>query len=397
MWLAAGTGADGLLAFGTRCDDRNVLAPALGADERAGVVALGCRHAFILLPAAAAGEYACVPFGANEVGQCGGVHAATVAATAAAPLRAVRALALGWDRTVVLCADGSVVTLGGASARPPVAFPPVAPRVVSLACSEATSFAVLEDGAVYGWGSARHGLLPSASASDAAQAGSTALHLSAVSASAGSAGRPLIVHAGWRHAAVVTSGGSLVTWGSNKRGACGRRGEEASRDGLLAPGVVPLSAASEGPGWALVDVATGWHFMLARLRRASSTTVDNGGGGGALLSWGRGDMGQLGRPLDGAHDCAPGLVHARCGRDGGGTTDVTALACGSEHAVAALACGCAVAWGWNEHGCLGTGDTRDRYEPTAVRCCRGGGAESGCEVRSVYAGGAVTLLEVRTG
>lgn len=100
-------------------------------------------------------------------------------------------------------------------------------------------------------------------------------------------------------------------------------------------------------------------------------------------------------------DWRPGPVRVGCPHGGGegeaeghgrvGTLatspPLTDLACGSEHTVALLRCGCVAAWGWNEHGNLGTGDTVTRHRPVTAWDARGG--QRGL---AVAAGGAISLV-----
>jgi hypothetical protein len=87
------------------------------------------------------------------------------------------------------------------------------------------------------------------------------------------------------------------------------------------------------------------------------------------------------------------------GSGGGGCAAATfhpaEVACGSEHTLVRGGCGCVAAFGWNEHGNLGTGDTSGRASPARVAdvgCGGGGGGAKRAD--AIAAGGAVSFVRV---
>lgn len=50
---------------------------------------------------------------------------------------------------------------------------------------------------------------------------------------------------------------------------------------------------------------------------------------------------------------------------------VQSLSCGGDHSLLLDAGGAVWASGWNEHGQLGTGDSKNRYQPVRLEALRG--------------------------
>jgi alpha-tubulin suppressor-like RCC1 family protein len=241
------------------------------------------------------------------------------------------------------------------------------------------------------------------------------------------------VAVGMSHTLLLTGDGSVVSFGSNRLGQCGRPAHpvhEPADFGGEVPGVAiarpsaalklsgstvrkPRFQATLQPGFVpgfgrahncvgascahfnAVRVVSGWSHVgcLAEPCRAGQGSKLDASW--TLLTWGRGDLGQLGRgiPTPAPDGCAPTvaydavprpvqLVHPACPHldvhsAAMGTGAVSSLpaqavastltarqcsasvadaACGSEHMLAVGAgCGCLWAWGWNEHGNLGLG------------------------------------------
>lgn len=110
---------------------------------------------------------------------------------------------------------------------------------------------------------------------------------------------------------------------------------------------------------------------------------------GALISWGRSnEFGQLGHGRPGAlQSCRPSVVPGLPP-----LYKVVAVACGEYATFALLASGEVYAWGANDHGQLGLGDTEPRSSPTRL-----GGATAGLPVRAIAAGQQHTLALSRSG
>jgi len=259
------------------------------------------------------------------------------------------------------------------------------------------------------------------------------------------------VAVGMSHTLLLTGDGSVVSFGSNRLGQCGRpaipvhepvdavdgvpgaamalpsatlkRSSSTARrprlQATLHPGFVPgfgrahdcSSPVAPCTYLTAVRVVSGWSHAgcLAEPCRPGLGVAPS-----TLLTWGRGDLGQLGRgiPSD-AHDgCAPAiaydtvprpvqLAHAACPQldvcsaaseleadtrlpvpDVATTStapkcsaSVADVACGSEHMLAVGAgCGCLWAWGWNEHGNLGLG-APEATDPASFGRAGAGGVE----------------------
>lgn len=141
------------------------------------------------------------------------------------------------------------------------------------------------------------------------------------------------------------AGTQVQTWGYNRHGQLGS-GTTANRS---IPGPV-----SHDPGLptdlTCTALGAGYVHTLAL------------GSDGSLFSWGYHIYGQLG-----TGDSTQSLVPVRVDTSGvlAGKT-VVAIACGAWHNLALCADGTLAAWGYNNYGQLGTGDTTTRKSPAAV-------------------------------
>lgn len=458
-----------------------------GDDEACVAVAAGGMHTVAWRRGGDASTL--VVCGDNSHGQLG-VHATTVQLAAHAtppshapsPLhmalpaswgegRRVAAVACGWRHTAVVLADGSVWTcgygadgqlglggggdVGGGAAG--LSRVPLPSAVSAVACGHVHTVVADVAGVVWGWGRDRHGCLalppPTAGGCQRAPV------LLAAANAAADGDRAVAVCAGANHSAALTAGGRVLTWGDNRHGQCGRR--PLGEPHTLPPGYVRMCGAgasdddtpdlsSGGTLLCATRLASGWSHMAALAVGAAddgavlhAVSAPSAAAGGAtvsaharpplLVTWGRGDMGQLGRRVAGppggggegdggagrgsrrAHDwrpapvalypaqpdtsAAPGGRAAAPAPQQQASAVVAAMeprgvACGSEHGVVVTACGRVLAWGWNEHGNLGTGDTDGRDAPVEVALA--GGAGGGGGAVGVAAGGATTWVAVRS-
>lgn len=137
------------------------------------------------------------------------------------------------------------------------------------------------------------------------------------------------------HTLALGSDGKVYAWGSNDGGALG--------DGTLVDQPVPVE----------VDTPDGMTFSSVAAGGASSFAVSSDG---IIYGWGMNSVGQLGdgtrndRPL-------PGLVDMPAGV----TFDEISFTYG--HGFAVGSDGNAYAWGWNEFGMLGQGNTDEVLNP----------------------------------
>jgi alpha-tubulin suppressor-like RCC1 family protein len=150
------------------------------------------------------------------------------------------------------------------------------------------------------------------------------------------------VACGRGHTAVLDDEGRVWTCGDNKYGQLGRTAGQQRDDEI---GYVQL-----GPGLECFDVKCGWSHTVI-LAEDSSGSIQ-------VWGWGRNDKGQLGT----------GSTHhvARPIRLFHGLTGIQSMDCGSESTIVVDGEGTIWGCGWNEHGNLGTGNTRDCLELTPM-------------------------------
>ncbi|MGX7671088.1 RCC1-like domain-containing protein [Plantactinospora sp. DSM 117369] len=144
--------------------------------------------------------------------------------------------------------------------------------------------------------------------------------------------------AGRHHALALTSTGRTLGWGENNHGQLGNGTLNLSR----VPVWVDLPTNTKATA-----VAAGNFFSLAVVAS------------GLALGWGANDAGQIGNGTitDRALPVAMAFPAGRV---------LTSIEGGYSHSLAATSTGKAYAWGSNSDGQLGTGDTSDRDSPTQV-------------------------------
>ncbi|XP_075883380.1 secretion-regulating guanine nucleotide exchange factor isoform X2 [Nelusetta ayraudi] len=191
--------------------------------------------------------------------------------------------------------------------------------VVSVAAGLRHSLAATHSGCVYQWGT---GLTSHAK---------RALSLEPVPAHLGSVVPSLVpgldqkmcrlVTAGSVHCVCLTGNGDLFVWGSNKHGQLA-----ATNTFLPSPSLVKRTLLA---GEKVTRVWSGWTHIVAQTES------------GKVLTWGRGDYGQLGRPASSSLEPADG------GHQGNQAVPTelkdlqgaTQIACGSEHNLAIVGTG----------------------------------------------------------
>jgi len=148
------------------------------------------------------------------------------------------------------------------------------------------------------------------------------------------------VVAGMYHTGLLTATGQISLWGCNKYGQCCT--DTLISQKLESPCVADLRLPD---GDKFVSLSSGWSHLVARTAK------------GFLYSWGRGDLGQLGRTCPSNCDHNPKKIEL---------SQVKSQACGSEHNLALTVNGSVYSWGWNEHGICGTGDEAHVNAPHLV-------------------------------
>jgi secretion-regulating guanine nucleotide exchange factor len=108
------------------------------------------------------------------------------------------------------------------------------------------------------------------------------------------------------------------------------------------------SSATPSSEQTIIQIGAGWSHTVVLLSS------------GQVYAWGRGDRGQLGVQLPESVRSSASPVHVPL------PGPVQTIAVGSEHNLALLKDGRCFAWGWNEHGNCGTGNTEDVYTPAQV-------------------------------
>jgi alpha-tubulin suppressor-like RCC1 family protein len=159
--------------------------------------------------------------------------------------------------------------------------------------------------------------------------------LSGVSAVAGGHGHSLAI-----------ANGKLLAWGYNADGELG--------DGTTITSDVPVAVG--GLSEEAIAVAAGSYFSMALLK------------GGGVLAWGKNGYGQLGTGnSEGATSPAPVCMVAEspC-KEANRLAGVVAVAAGGAHALALLKNGTVLSWGENHYGQVGDGTEQNRSLPVAV-------------------------------
>lgn len=154
--------------------------------------------------------------------------------------------------------------------------------------------------------------------------------------------RVVKVACGRRHTVVVDDRNRIWTIGDNRHGQLGRTADDATRG---EPEVVVLDSLVASSSYRVESISCGWSHTVI--------LVKDGAGSTRVHGWGRNDRGQLGT---GSTD------DVRLPRRLFETHDVQSIECGSEFTVAVCANDSVWSCGWNEHGNLATGDSRDRLD-----------------------------------
>lgn len=147
------------------------------------------------------------------------------------------------------------------------------------------------------------------------------------------------VAAGYNHSLALTRDGKLYAFGNNDNGQLGKG------DKNPAPLNSPVQIAAD-IGWQ--SISAGDSFTLSA------------NGVGKLFSWGNNDAGKLGRNsgADVASNFSPELITV--------LESVAGISAGEVHALGLTESGKLYAWGGNNNGQLGTGDSTSRLAPVQI-------------------------------
>ncbi|KAI8474714.1 MAG: regulator of chromosome condensation 1/beta-lactamase-inhibitor protein II [Monoraphidium minutum] len=293
----------------------------------------------------------------------------------------------------------------------PARLPPGA-RAVQVAAGDGFTFALADDGSIWGWGCFKDDG-SGAAGFPGAPAGAKLQRLPArVYEAADVRDRVLKLAAGARHMAALTRRGDVLTWGMGGQGQLGRVAPFNNESfpplkALLAPAPVPGVAPALGSGAA--DVACGAYSTFAI------------GARGAVAAWGLNNAGQLALPLAAG---AAGTQQQQNGGGGGGAAAaqqqqpegqghfhwepkpvpalarVAAIAGGEHHTLALTRKGEVLSFGAPTYGMLGRSNvdagasSSDKQGPFPIDAADGLGEEA---VFGVAAGTNVSAAVTRQG
>ena len=238
---------------------------------------------------------------------------------------------LAWgDNDVGQLGTGSI---GGSSDVPVPSVLPAGVAVTSVAGGQAHSLALTSAGGVLAWGGNASGQLGTGNNQNSGVPTSVQIPSGTFITA---------IAAGDNHSLALTSTGGLLAWGDNGAGQLGNP-MVAGPPSTNVPVDVVLPQ-----GVTVTAIAAGGEHSLA----VTST--------GGALAWGSNDFGELGNGTSGNFSTTPVAVSLPAG------TAVTSVAAGESHSVARTATGGALAWGPNDQGQLGNGTDDDSDVPVPV-------------------------------
>jgi alpha-tubulin suppressor-like RCC1 family protein len=258
-------------------------------------------------------------------------------------LAGITAVTAGGARTLVIGSDGGIWGWGSNAAGALGDGTTTSPRpspvraigitgVVSVAAGSYHSVAAKSDGTVWAWGENVYG-----------QVGDGTLTLRASPVQVTGLTGVVAVSAGYSFSLALKSDGTVWGWGFNSNGQIGEGAASTQTTPVVIPGLTDV-----------VAIASGQFFSIA-LRRD-----------GTVWSWGEDSHGQLGaRPWRGP---ALGLVRVT------DLTDVVAVACGVNHALAMKADGSVWTWGSNVGGPVDSSSSPYQYTPRRLNEVTGAAA-----------------------
>ncbi|MFN8535579.1 MAG: Calx-beta domain-containing protein [Dehalococcoidia bacterium] len=210
-------------------------------------------------------------------------------------------------------------------------------RAASLAAGRTHSFALLEDGRLFGWGFNAFGQIGNSSRVDAT---------TPVRVSTGGVAEFRQIAAGGLHSLAITTNGVAYAWGWNKFGQVGDG--TANSQGYTYPHSVVFASGT------VTNTRTQWPAAVSAGASHSLILLSDG----RVLSAGNGEFGRLGY--------LAGVVAYFTAVTAGGITSFSAIGAGNAHSLAQATGGAGWAWGRNDAGQLGVSGG-DRSEPVQFR------------------------------
>lgn len=213
-------------------------------------------------------------------------------------------------------------------------------RIVKIDTGSIFSLALCSDGSLHAWGYNLNGQLGNG------QISNSRIPV-LVNQTGVLAGKTIVdFSAGTDHSVVLCSDGTLAAWGSNSNGQLGNGGTSQSR--------VPVFVDQSGvlAGRKVIAVAAGSSHTLVLCHD------------GRVVTWGRNSAGQLGNGGDFNSSIQLPVPVIENGAWSG--KKITAISAGTSHNLALCEDGTVIAWGANQSGQLGTGNTTSSAEPVLV-------------------------------
>lgn len=355
-------------------------------------------------------------FGSNDRGQLGINSTAAQAnvptqAVATSPIyqKTILGISAGEAHSLAVCSDGTVAAWGSnlngqlgngttTSSTAPVAVTLSGvlngKKVIAVAAGAQHSLALCNDGTLAAWGDGSFGQIGDNGVLDR----TSPVLVSTVGALNGK--RVIAISAGAKHNAALCSDGTVVCWGDNTNGELGNGNNTqslvpvaVSTSGVLAGHTVKAIACGQNHTLAMRADGTlaSWgsnsNQQLGNLSGVSSNvpnavvtttallgkkvaSISAGGNqnlvlctDGSLAAWGEDDHGQIG-----TFGTSPNFGTPQSVVQNGtlASKTITKVGFGAKHAFVVCSDGSMAAWGLNNSGQLGVGNTTDRVQPVAV-------------------------------
>lgn len=324
-------------------------------------------------------------------------------------------VAAGDSHSMALTKDGNVFTWGsGSYGRLGLGteMDALLPQVIScfrdldvtgIACSTFHSLAVVDNtgstSSLFTWGGGAHGKLG---------IGSTVNQTLPVPVPFFEKRTRKVINAqcGHHHTVAITSNGLVFTWGYGAKYRCGTDDSSSSSiprqlaffdseqvvDSVLVARMSQARVYDQPAKAEFVSAGRAHTAVLANMRqvekskstdesgtkggdeKSPESSDDKGPQGGEVFTWGDNSCGQLGAGLHLNSSKAQSVDKFPP------NTQIAKVVCGSRHTIAVDTWGTVYAWGANDFGQLGLGDTVNRYVPTTVL------ALQGTKIARIYAG-----------